>query len=104
MFEKMKIPVLGMVQNMSLFTCPNCGTKTHVFGGGEEEGEGGHGIGVERACKKHGIQFLGDVPLHPKICDDADRGKPTVVSEPKSERAEAYRMIAEKVGKEIGLF
>lgn len=104
MFEKMKIPVLGMVQNMSLFTCPGCGTKTHVFGGGEEHGQGGHGIGVERACKKHGIQFLGDVPLHPKICDDADRGKPTVVSEPKSERAEAYRSIAERVGKEIGLF
>jgi len=100
MFRKTNIPILGMVQNMSLFTCPHCQQSTHIFGGEED----GHGIGVERACREHGIPFLGDVPLHPRICDDADKGKPTVVSEPDSERSKAFGRIAERVGKEIGLF
>ncbi|KAA8565589.1 hypothetical protein EYC84_009441 [Monilinia fructicola] len=52
----------------------------------------------------HGIDFLGDIPLHASICDDADRGKPTVVAEPESERAKAFMSITELVGKKIGLF
>ncbi len=95
MFKKTNIPILGMVQNMSLFTCPNCHESTHIFGSHS---------GVTRACKEHGIQFLGDIPLHPSICDDADRGKPTVVSEPESVRAKAFVTIADLVGKNIGLF
>ena len=95
MFKKMNIPILGMVQNMSLFTCPHCDNSTHIFGSHS---------GVTHACKEHGIQFLGDVPLHASICDDADRGKPTVVSEPESYRAKAFMGIAEEVGRKIGLF
>lgn len=88
-----------MVQNMSLFTCPNCNHSTHIFGSGD-----GRGLGVERSCQKYGIEFLGDVPLHERICDDADRGMPTVVSEPDSDRAKSYSNIAERIGTKIDLF
>jgi ATP-binding protein involved in chromosome partitioning len=95
MFKKIDIPILGMVQNMSLFTCPHCQNSTHIFGSHS---------GVTGACEKYGIDFLGDIPLHASICDDADRGKPTVVAEPGSDRAEAFMAISEEVGRKIGLF
>ena len=94
MFKKMDIPILGMVQNMSLFTCPHCHNSTHVFGSHP---------GVEHACQEHGIDFLGDIPLHSSICDDADRGKPTVVAEPDSDRANSFVAISQRVGGKIGL-
>jgi ATP-binding protein involved in chromosome partitioning len=94
MFKKTDTPILGMVQNMSLFTCPHCHSSTHIFGSHS---------GVIRACKEHEIQFLGDVPLHASICDDADRGKPTVVSEPDSDRAKAFMRIADQVAGKVGL-
>lgn len=100
MFQKTNIPILGMVQNMSLFICPHCQEGTHIFGGGENST---HGIGVEKTCSKHGIEFLGDIPLHRSICDDADRGKPTVVSEPDSERARAFENIAERIVQQLGI-
>ncbi|MCJ1404795.1 hypothetical protein MMC11_008021 [Xylographa trunciseda] len=93
MFRKVDVPILGMVQNMSVFTCPQCNHSTHIFGS----------EGVLRECSKHGIDFLGDIPLHASICDDADRGKPTVVSEPTSPRGQAFVKIADAVGKKIGL-
>ena len=93
MFQKVGVPVLGMVQNMSVFKCPECGCRTHVFG---EEG-------VVRTGEALGVEVLGDIPLHKRICDDADRGKPTVVAEPESERGLAFLGIAEKIGRRIGL-
>ncbi|EKD15232.1 cytosolic Fe-S cluster assembling factor NBP35 [Drepanopeziza brunnea f. sp. 'multigermtubi' MB_m1] len=95
MFKTIKTPILGMIQNMSLFQCPHCHNSTHVFGSKS---------GVTHACEKHGIDFLGDIPLHASICDDADRGKPTVVAEPDSNRAKAFVAIAEQVGAKIHLF
>ncbi|KAH8601172.1 nucleotide binding protein-like protein [Bisporella sp. PMI_857] len=95
MFRKTNIPILGMVQNMALFTCPHCNNSTHIFGSHS---------GVTHACEKYGLNFLGDIPLHPRICQDADEGKPTVVSEPDSERAKAYIRIAEEIGQKIELF
>lgn len=94
MFKMVDIPVLGMVQNMALFTCPHCNNSTHIFGSHS---------GVTHACKEHNVKFLGDIPLHATICDDADRGKPTVVSEPESERAKAFIRIAQEVGDKVGL-
>lgn len=94
MFKTIKTPILGMVQNMSLFTCPHCQNSTHIFGTHS---------GVTKACQQHDIEFLGDIPLHASICDDADRGKPTMVSEPDSERAKAFMSIADQIGKKIGL-
>jgi ATP-binding protein involved in chromosome partitioning len=95
MFKKTNIPILGMIQNMSLFTCPHCQNSTHIFGPHS---------GVTHACQEHGIKFLGDIPLHASICDDADRGKPTVVAEPESDRAKSFMTIAQEVGEIISLF
>jgi ATP-binding protein involved in chromosome partitioning len=94
MFKTVKVPLLGMIQNMSLFTCPHCQNSTHIFGSHSS---------VTHACEEHGIDFLGDIPLHASICDDADRGKPTVVSEPESERAKVFMEIAERVRRKIDL-
>lgn len=87
MFEKVGVRVLGMVQNMSVLKCPHCGEKTNVFG---EEG-------VKNVCEERRMEFLGDVELDRNICRDADRGIPTVVSEPESERAKIFMDIARKV-------
>lgn len=88
MFKAVNVDILGLLQNMSLFTCPHCSKGTHVFGSNER---------VERLCSEHGIEFLGDIPLHPNIGDHAEQGKPTVVAEPESERATAFRNIAKGI-------
>jgi len=93
MFRKVSVPILGMIQNMSVFTCPNCNHSTHIFGSD----------GVSKTCAEHGIDLLGDIPLDARICDDADRGKPTVVAEPESPRGKAFLKIAEKIGTNIAL-
>lgn len=82
-----------MIQNMSVFTCPACSHSTHIFGSD----------GVIRACETHGIHLLGDIPLHARICDDADRGRPTVVAEPESERARVFAEVAEKIATAVKL-
>ena len=82
-----------MIQNMSIFTCPHCNQSTHIFGS----------AGVNRQCLANNIDFLGDIPLHASICDDADRGKPTVVSEPSSPRGQSFMNVAEAIGRKIGL-
>lgn len=94
MFKKTNSPILGMVQNMSVFTCPHCHASTQIFRS--------H-MGVTHACEEHGIHFLGDVPLHASICDDADRGMPTVVAEPESDRAKAFIGIADDIAGRLGL-
>ncbi|KAI9885599.1 MAG: hypothetical protein M1823_002608 [Watsoniomyces obsoletus] len=91
MFRKVNVSILGMIQNMSVFICPHCNKPTHIFGA----------EGVSRECQKHGVDFLGDIPLDASICDDADRGKPTVVAEPESSRAESFLSIARKLQKQI---
>ena len=101
MLKKVDVPILGMVQNMSWFVCSGCGQGTHIFGGSGAEGD--EVGGVPTACKQNGIDFLGDVPLHPRICRDADRGWPTVVGEPGSQRAKAFEEIAERVADKVGL-
>ncbi|KAM7207321.1 P-loop containing nucleoside triphosphate hydrolase protein [Naviculisporaceae sp. PSN 640] len=95
MFNKVGVPLLGVVNNMSLYTCPCCGEKSEVFGSSE---------GVrKKVCEEYGMEYLGDVPLHGKIGEDGSEGRPTVVSEPTSERAEIFREIARLVGGRIGL-
>jgi ATP-binding protein involved in chromosome partitioning len=93
MFRTVDVNILGLVQNMSLFKCPHCNGETHVFGSNER---------VERMCSEHKIDFLGDIPLHPRIGDDGERGKPTVVAEPTSERASAFLKIAEGLASKVG--
>lgn len=94
MFKTVGVDILGLVQNMSLFHCPNCHHDTHVFGSNKR---------VEKLCQDHDIDFLGDIPLHPNIGDDGERGKPTVVSEPSSERASAFLRIARAICPKIDL-
>lgn len=94
MFKKVNVPLLGLVNNMSLFTCPDCGGQHHIFGRSD---------GVQRVCADHGIDFLGDIPLHQNIGNHAQEGKPTVVAEPGSERAEVFLGIARSLGGKIGL-
>ena len=91
MFQKVSVPVLGMVQNMSVFVCPHCSQRTHIFGS----------EGVSKKCSELGTKLLGDIPLDAHICDDADRGKPTIVSEPESHRAKAFNSIADSIRHEL---
>lgn len=89
MFKTVDVRILGLVQNMSLFNCPHCHHDTHVFGSNDR---------VQRICDENDISILGDIPLHPSIGDDGDRGKPTVIAEPESARAKAFTDIARSIG------
>uniref|UniRef100_A0A667XMN6 Iron-sulfur cluster transfer protein NUBPL n=1 Tax=Myripristis murdjan TaxID=586833 RepID=A0A667XMN6_9TELE len=87
MFKKVNVPVLGLVQNMSVFQCPNCHHQTHIFGSD----------GARRLAETLGVHFLGDIPLHLNIREMSDRGQPVVVSSPDSPEAEAYKKVAAAV-------
>jgi ATP-binding protein involved in chromosome partitioning len=92
MFEKVGIPILGIVENMSIHICSNCGHEEYIFGAG----------GAERMCKDYGTEFLGALPLDIHIREQADSGKPTVVADPDGRVAEIYRRIARRVAVKIG--
>lgn len=87
MFEKVGIPILGVVENMAIHVCSNCGHGEHIFGEG----------GGERMAKEYDIEYLGGLPLKMSIRMQADSGRPTMVSEPESDVADIYRSIARKV-------
>jgi ATP-binding protein involved in chromosome partitioning len=91
MFEKVGIPILGVVENMSIHICPKCGHESHIFGSG----------GAERMCKEYGTELLGQLPLDESIREQADSGKPTVVSDPDGKAAEIYRRIARRCAVKI---
>ncbi|XP_032826826.1 iron-sulfur cluster transfer protein NUBPL isoform X2 [Petromyzon marinus] len=92
MFKKVDVPVLGVVENMSVFTCPACGHRTHIFGA----------EGARQMATSLGLRFLGEVPLHISIRESSDSGKPIVISKPGSPEAEAYLTIAKEVIKSLG--
>nr|CAG4652019.1 EOG090X0A5B [Triops cancriformis] len=92
MFQKVGIPLLGFVQNMSVFACPNCGHEAHIFGKS----------GVEKLAGELGAEVLCDIPLHTDIQTTADRGAPIVVSAPKSSQAQPYLELAQKVVNRLG--
>jgi ATP-binding protein involved in chromosome partitioning len=91
MFEKVGIPILGVVENMSLHICSHCGHEEHIFGEG----------GGERMGKDYGVELLGALPLDIRIREQADSGRPTVVAQPDSRAAEIYREIARRVAVNI---
>ena len=91
MFEKVNIPILGIVENMATHVCSNCGHEEHIFGAG----------GGERMAKQHGVALLGSLPLDIRIREQADSGNPTVAAEPDSNIARAYREIARRVAVKI---
>jgi ATP-binding protein involved in chromosome partitioning len=87
MFKKVNVPVLGIVENMSYFECPQCGTRSDIFG---------HG-GARHEAEKLGVPFLGEIPLHMSIRATSDAGTPVVDSEPDGPHAAIYRAIGQKV-------
>ncbi|MBH9552646.1 iron-sulfur cluster carrier protein ApbC [Inhella gelatinilytica] len=88
MFEKVSVPMLGLVENMSVFCCPNCGHSEPIFGA-----DGG-----KRLAEELGLPFLGELPLLRRVRELSDAGMPPVVAEPASEVAQRYRALARQVG------
>jgi ATP-binding protein involved in chromosome partitioning len=91
MFKRVNVPVLGVVENMSYFLCPSCGTRSDIFG---------HG-GARQEAGRLGVPFLGEVPLHMTIREKSDSGLPVVATEPDGPHARIYREIAAKVHDQI---
>jgi ATP-binding protein involved in chromosome partitioning len=86
MFEKVSVPVLGVVENMSTHICPKCGYEEHVFGAG----------GGARMAREHQVELLGELPLDIRVREQADGGRPTVVAEPESPQARAFLDMARR--------
>ncbi len=91
MFEKVGVPVLGIVENMAVYCCPNCGHVEHIFGA-----DGG-----KRMAAEYGVDYLGALPLNMGIRQQADSGMPTVVAEPDGEIASLYKGVARTVAVKI---
>src|SRR5438067_11464534 len=91
MFRRVNVPVLGIVENMSTFVCPQCGTRSDIFG---------HG-GARREAERLGVPFLGEVPLDMAIREKSDAGLPLVATEPDGPHARIYRDIAAKVADQL---
>ncbi|KQQ40002.1 ATP-binding protein [Duganella sp. Leaf126] len=91
MFEKVGIPILGIVENMSTHICSNCGHEEHIFGAG----------GGEKMCKDFHVDFLGALPLTMAIREQADAGRPTVVADPDGPVAAIYKDIARKIAVQV---
>jgi ATP-binding protein involved in chromosome partitioning len=93
MFEKVEVPVLGIVENMSIHICSNCGHEEHIFGEG----------GGSRMAEQYGVDFLGALPLELRIREETDSGKPTVVADPDARPSQIYREIARKAAAKLSL-
>ena len=91
MFEKTKVPILGIVENMSTYVCPNCGHESHIFG---------HG-GARRTAKAMGAAFLGEIPLVGSIREMSDAGTPVTAIAPDGAEAKAYFTLAEEVARTL---
>jgi ATP-binding protein involved in chromosome partitioning len=93
MYQKLNIPTLGIIENMSHFVCPGCGHESDIFGQG----------GGEKMASEMNVAFLGRVPIYQPIREGSDRGVPLVLSEPDSPAAKAFIATAERVAAEISI-
>ncbi len=93
MFDQVKVPVLGVIENMSYFVCPNCGTRHEIFAG----------MGGKSAAERLNAPFLGGIPLDTGVCIAGDSGVPTVVREPDSEVSQAFFTIARNLAGKISV-
>jgi ATP-binding protein involved in chromosome partitioning len=93
MFGKLKVPILGLIENMSHYICPSCGHSEEIFGSG----------GGEKACQENGIPFLGKIPLHSAIRESGDAGTPIVASNPDSLAGKAFKESARKMAGRISV-
>jgi len=87
MFDKLNVPIFGVIENMSYFVCPHCGERTDIFG---------HG-GGRKAAEELGLEFLGEIPLDPATREGGDKGVPIVESDSESPQAQAFFRVAEQV-------
>jgi ATP-binding protein involved in chromosome partitioning len=93
MFDQLRVPILGIVENMSYFECPNDGEKFFIFGNG----------GGEALAEAHGAPFLGAIPIAINIREGGDLGVPVVVSRPDSAQAKAFRAVAQNVAAQVSV-
>ncbi len=93
MFEKVGVPILGLVENMAVYVCPNCGHAEHIFGA-----DGGKKMAAE-----YGVDYLGALPLNLGIREQADSGRASVVAEPEGEIAGLYKAMARRIAVKIAL-
>ena len=93
MFEKVEVPVFGVVENMSIHICSECGHAEHIFGSG----------GGEKMCDQYNVDFLGSLPLDISIRENADGGHPSVADDPNSKASEIYRDIARRTAAKLSL-
>ena len=93
MFQKLDVPILGMVENMSYFTCPSCDARHEIFA---------HG-GAEQKAHALGLPFLGAIPIHPSVRQAGDAGAPVLVTAPASAEAEAFRSVARQVAARLSI-
>jgi ATP-binding protein involved in chromosome partitioning len=84
MFRQLKVPILGIIENMSAYLCPQCGHEAEIFSRG----------GGRRAAERLGVPFLGEIPIDPEICRLSDSGQPLLVGAPTSNSAAIYRKVA----------
>lgn len=93
MFNKLNVPIIGVVENMSSFVCPNCNENHYIFGQG----------GAKKISEKYNIPFIGEIPLHPGIMEGSDKGKPVVITDPESPSAEAFRISAKNLAAQCSI-
>jgi len=93
MFNKLNVPIIGVVENMSYLQCPHCSDQIYLFGQG----------GGKRISDEFQIPFIGEIPLHPSIREGSDIGKPAVVSEPESMQAHAFSKAAKMIAGRISI-
>ena len=93
MFTKVRVPMIGIVENMSTFVCPNCQAETPIFRRG----------GGRAAAEQMRVRFLGEVPLVPRVCEAGDQGTPIVVAEPDSAVAQAFVQVARQVAGQVSV-
>jgi len=93
MFNKLNIPIVGVIENMSYLLCPHCEQRIHIFGQG----------GGQRVSEKFNIPFVGEIPLHPQIMMGSDTGEPITLSEPSSIQANAFTSVAKTVAGRISI-
>jgi ATP-binding protein involved in chromosome partitioning len=93
MFEKVNVDILGIVENMSIHVCSNCGHQEHIFGEG----------GAQRMSKDYGVNVLGQLPLDIRIREQVDSGRPTLVSDPDCSVSQIFKEVARKAAAKIAM-
>src|SRR5918994_1292155 len=93
MFNKLNVPIVGVIENMSYLQCPHCDEHIHIFGKG----------GGQRVSEQFNIPFIGEIPLHPHIMEGSDRGKPVITAEPDSMQSLAFSKVAKTVAGRISV-